>query len=58
MLAIGSICEVLAIAFWTSTGLADSSWVGLTRQTTSTSLLVSFDLCIPIVACSYLGSWT
>jgi hypothetical protein len=49
----------LASTFGSWVGLASiaSSWVRLARQTTSSSMLVSLDLCTPIVACSYPGSW-
>jgi hypothetical protein len=74
MLAIGNTCGVRASALWTSivsivgswAKLASTSsswaitsfWVRLTRQRTLASMLVSLDLCIPVVTCSYLGSWT
>ncbi len=74
MLAIGNTCGVRASALWTSivsivgswAKLASTSsswaitsfWVRLTRQRTLASMLVSLDLCIHVVTCSYLGSWT
>jgi hypothetical protein len=47
---------VLTFGSWVRLGSITSSWVGLTRQTTSTSMLVSLDLCTPVITCSYLSS--